>query len=291
MHRCQFFDNLVVSHTPSQILEVNTYYPFGMLMQGSDMTFQSAIRDEWNGYKYNAKELQTELELGWLDYGARMLVPVLGRWWVPDPLAENRYNLSSYNYASNNPINRIDPNGMLDDEWKYNWTTEKWTWLSDLGGNNQQTVHVFENNKNEEEIKIGDASVTGEEVHVYKLRDGYVATNFDAKLNDKTYNINSGYNYSLRDFNTRNNYMKQGDGVFQRAMLGFESHGNAQPINPIEFDLHYGENAGLMRLYLYAQVGTLLADGTPQLNTSLKGLRNTGIASYRGYSAKNTNAG
>ncbi len=114
-----FFDNLVVSHTPSQILEVNTYYPYGMLMQGSDMTFQSAIRDEWNGYKYNAQELQTELELGWLDYVARMLDPFLGRWFVPDPLAEKYYNISPYAYALNNPIKFIDPDGKSVDDFYF----------------------------------------------------------------------------------------------------------------------------------------------------------------------------
>jgi len=58
---------------------------------------------------YNEKELQTELELNWHDYGARMLEDA--RWFVPDPLAEKYYAWSPYAYCLNNPINAIDPDG------------------------------------------------------------------------------------------------------------------------------------------------------------------------------------
>ncbi|MBB6332868.1 RHS repeat-associated protein [Chryseobacterium sediminis] len=88
-----------------QSIDTNNYYPFGLNHIGGSS--YSNFGSYYN-YKYNGKELQ---ETGFYDYGARMYMADIGRWGVIDPLAETSRRFSPYNYALNNPIRFIDPDG------------------------------------------------------------------------------------------------------------------------------------------------------------------------------------
>ncbi|WP_208863570.1 RHS repeat-associated core domain-containing protein, partial [Flavobacterium araucananum] len=95
-----------------EIIEENNYYPFGLKHEG----YNSDSKQIGYNYKYNGKELQDELGLNFYDYGARNYDPALGRWMNIDPLAEQMRRYSPYNYAFDNPVYFIDPDGMAPEE-------------------------------------------------------------------------------------------------------------------------------------------------------------------------------
>ena len=87
-----------------EIVEENQYYPFGLKHETHNTS--NAYQ-----YKYNGKELQTELGLNLYDYGARNYDAALGRWMNIDLLAELYYPVSPYVYGLNNPMFFVDPDG------------------------------------------------------------------------------------------------------------------------------------------------------------------------------------
>ncbi|ASW72834.1 sugar-binding protein [Chryseobacterium piperi] len=109
------------NNTAIEVIEENNFYPFGLKHEGyNPLNGNPAYQ-----YKYNGKELQ---ETGMYDYGARFYMPDLGRWGVVDPLAEKMTRHSPYNYAFNNPLRFIDPDGRQGTDWVHNRQTNSVYW-------------------------------------------------------------------------------------------------------------------------------------------------------------------
>ncbi|MHC0446366.1 DUF6443 domain-containing protein [Flavobacterium sp. 3-218] len=106
--------NIRISYDKNLVIqEENNYYAFGMKHMGYNGGIAST--NDALKYKYNGKELQDEIGLNFYDYGARNYDPTIGRWMSIDPLAEKGRRWSPYNYAMDNPISFIDPDGMWPD--------------------------------------------------------------------------------------------------------------------------------------------------------------------------------
>ncbi|WP_417940954.1 DUF6443 domain-containing protein [Flavobacterium sp. RS13.1] len=103
------YKNIGTAGSPAtQIVEENNYYPFGLQQKVSG----GVVNNTNYKYKFNGMELQDELGLNMYDYSARNYDPALGRWMNIDPLSEKGRRWSPYNYAMDNPVYFIDPDGM-----------------------------------------------------------------------------------------------------------------------------------------------------------------------------------
>ncbi|MEM6320450.1 MAG: hypothetical protein AAF960_22465, partial [Bacteroidota bacterium] len=97
----------------AEVVSQHQQYPFGLAMKGDFATNFKTKR------LYNFKESISDFGLGWMDFGARYYtdgaVPVfIG----VDPISDKFPALSTFNYASNKPVNSIDLHGLQS--WEVN---------------------------------------------------------------------------------------------------------------------------------------------------------------------------
>lgn len=91
-----------------RLLSAQGYEPFGALLPGRNF---SAANYRW-GFNGAEKDDEVRGSTGTsYDFGARMLDVRVGRWLSLDPLARKFPDQSPYNFANDNPIYYLDPNG------------------------------------------------------------------------------------------------------------------------------------------------------------------------------------
>ena len=100
-----YFDDLKVTHTPTNVLQYNEYYPFG-LQTSNSWTRETSSND----YLYNAGN-ELNGNSGWYETFFRGYDPVLGRFMQADPLAYASSSHTPYSYAFNDPVFYNDPMG------------------------------------------------------------------------------------------------------------------------------------------------------------------------------------
>jgi RHS repeat-associated protein len=101
-----YFDDVKITHTPSNLIQSNEYYPFGL------QTANSWTRENVTGNNFLANggtELNTTTSLYDLDF--RNYDPILGRMNQVDPMASRYGSLTPYQFANNNPVYYVDPSG------------------------------------------------------------------------------------------------------------------------------------------------------------------------------------
>lgn len=98
-----YFDDVVVTHEHSPVVAGADFYPYGLVMEGREIT------DEFYRYGYQGQYSEENAVTGWNEFELRMYDARFGRWLSVDPADQYA---SPYVSMGNNPTIAIDTDGQ-----------------------------------------------------------------------------------------------------------------------------------------------------------------------------------
>ncbi|XZF16353.1 RHS repeat-associated core domain-containing protein [Chitinophagaceae bacterium MMS25-I14] len=141
----------------ARTISYEEYHPYGTTAY---QALNSDVKAVAKRYRYTGKERDEESGLYY--HGARYYIPWLARWSAVDPKESQRPGLSPYDYCSNNPINRTDPDGKQEKEQEmYNGKPVQHGQRTDANGNIFNTVQGYNTETGKFDHFIREEMVTG----------------------------------------------------------------------------------------------------------------------------------
>jgi RHS repeat-associated protein len=152
-----------------ELLALNDYYPFGMLMPDRNPAAGNGYRFGFNGQEktdevYGKGNLNTAL---FWEYDTR-----IGRRWNVDPKAADAPDWTPYRFGFNNPIRYTDPDGRWEWDAVGNLKVQK--------GDNSYTLAKFlGTNQNNAMTILNRGGVTANDKGILNLKSGQVFSKYD----------------------------------------------------------------------------------------------------------------
>jgi RHS repeat-associated protein len=230
-----------VTITPTNVIQSNEYYPFGL------QTASSWTRDNTtNNFLYDAGN-ELNATSGFYDLPLRNYDAALGRFFQVDPLAYRNHNMTPYHYAGNDPIGSNDPTGLV----------RQFVTLQDIKAQNQHHSGLMEGDtalpdwyedggsnptgggsQMQQDAAAVKSGAMGLEAYVMMYGTNVYQAGAGSVTGDLTISIGNG------GFWVSNNYATSGDRGLHSETINGVVYNNVLPSNTISFRFVASQGGG-----------------------------------------------